>query len=270
MLTSLVIKLQATAGATLPATLGRAGQALLLDLIRQRDPGLTETLHQNEGPKPYTVSNLVLGQRQDGSLRVQAGQEGWLRFTGLDKAISRHLYVLAANPPDSIELTGRRLRVTGATLDPAEHAWAGQISYQELVTQFWANGRANSAATIGLEFASPTTFKSKGRYVPLPLPELVFGSLLSRWETFAPIDLNLPVRDLAEEAVVLSRYELSTCGLPYKQGGIQIGFTGQVTFSILDHDPHWLKMLHLLAAFAFYSGVGYQTTAGLGQVRPGG
>jgi len=35
----------------------------------------------------------------------------------------------------------------------------------------------------------------------------------------------------------------------------------------LTQDRYWLNVLHLLAAFAFYSGVGYQTTSGLGQVR---
>lgn len=267
MLTSLVIKLQSSTKATLPATLGRAGQALLLELIRQRNPGLTAALHESDSAKPYTVSNLVLGQRHNGSLHVQAGEEGWLRFTGLNKEISQHLYVLATNAPEHITLHGHRMRVTGATLDAAEHAWAGHMSYQELVGKFQRNGQAKADTNLGLEFASPTTFKSKGRYVPLPLPELVFGSLFSRWNAFAPLELDLPVRDFAEEVVGLSRYDLSSCGLPYKQG-MQIGFTGCVTFAILNREPVWLSVLHLLAEFAFYSGVGYQTTAGLGQVRP--
>ncbi len=69
------------------------------------------------------------------------------------------------------------------------------------------------------------------------------------------------------EAVGLSRYETRTHGLPATLGGLQIGFTGQVTFSALTQAPYWLNALHLLAAFAFYSGVGYQTGAGLGQAR---
>jgi CRISPR-associated endoribonuclease Cas6 len=118
-----------------------------------------------------------------------------------------------------------------------------------------------------LEFASPTTFRSQGQYLPLPLPELVFGSLLDRWQAFAPIALHPDLRRFAAEAVVLGRYHLRTRGMPYKQGGMQIGFTGEATFVVLNRDRYWLNVLHLLAAFAFYSGIGYQTGAGLGQAR---
>ena len=51
-------------------------------------------------------------------------------------------------------------------------------------------------------------------------------------------------------------------------GAMQIGFTGPVLFTALNRDRYWLNVLHLLAAFAFYSGVGYGTAIGLGQVRP--
>jgi CRISPR-associated endoribonuclease Cas6 len=116
-------------------------------------------------------------------------------------------------------------------------------------------------------FASPTTFNSRGRTLPLPLPELVFGSLLDRWQAFAPIALHPDMRRFAEEAIVLSRYRLRTRSMPTKDRGMQIGFTGQVTFVARNRDRYWLNVLHLLAAFAFYSGVGYQTGIGLGQVR---
>ena len=127
-------------------------------------------------------------------------------------------------------------------------------------------------------FSSPTTFRSGGRFLPFPLPELIFGSLLDRWQTFAPIALHPEVRRFAEEAVVLSQYKLRTRSMPYKQGskkqddqgqrgGWQIGFTGRVVYTVMNPDRYWLNVLHLLATFAFYSGVGYQTGTGLGQVR---
>lgn len=47
----------------------------------------------------------------------------------------------------------------------------------------------------------------------------------------------------------------------------QVGFTGRVTFEILDKeaaDP--IKHLNRLADLAFYTGVGSKTTMGMGQV----
>jgi CRISPR-associated endoribonuclease Cas6 len=118
-----------------------------------------------------------------------------------------------------------------------------------------------------LEFVAPTTFKSQGRWLPLPLPELVFGSLLDRWQAFAPIALHPETRRFAAEAVALNRYRLRSRGIPQKEGGLRIGFTGRADFVALNRDRYWLNILHLLAAFSFFSGVGYGTAAGLGQCR---
>ncbi|NJN94435.1 MAG: CRISPR system precrRNA processing endoribonuclease RAMP protein Cas6, partial [Anaerolineales bacterium] len=210
---------QSPAEANLPANLGRAGQALLLRLIGAREAALAQELHQAEKAKPYTVSNLVLGKRAGGSLQVQGGQSGWLRFTGLTEAVSRHLIGLAEQPPEAVELDGFQFRVTGATLDRAVHPWAGQIAYQDLAAPYLLGGRTSLSSTLRLEFVSPTTFRSQGRYLPLPQPELIFGSLLDRWQSFAPIALHPDTRRFAAEAVALSRYELRTRGMPYVKSG---------------------------------------------------
>jgi len=268
MLTSLALQLKSPTEATLPSSLGRAGQALLLRLIEVRDMALATELHESSGSKPYAVSNLLMGTRRNGSLHIKKAQEGWLRFSSLTAKVSEHLLALADAPPQTVELDGQTFNVTGATVKPEEHPWAGSISYQDLAAPYLLGTEARPSPKICLDFVSPTTFSSNGRSVPLPQPELVFGSLLNRWQTFAPIGLNPEVRRFAEEAMVVSRYKLRTRGMPYKGRGLQIGFTGQVTFETLNRDRYWLSVLHLLAAFAFFSGVGYQTGTGLGQVRP--
>jgi CRISPR-associated endoribonuclease Cas6 len=268
MLTSLVLQLKAPAAARLPATLGRAAQALALRLIESRDAALAQELHDSQGPKPLTASNLVMGSRAQGTLQLEAGQSGWLRLTGLTETVSQHLLALSQAPPPAIELDGCPLTVTGATLSPADHPWAGQTSYQALAAPYLLGDYGAPDRRVGLEFASPTTFRSQGRYIPLPLPELVFGSLLERWQRFAPIALHPELRRFAAEAMSLSRYRLRSRSIPSKEPGTQIGFTGQAVFIALSQDRYWLNVIHLLAAFAFYSGVGYQTGAGLGQARP--
>jgi CRISPR-associated endoribonuclease Cas6 len=103
--------------------------------------------------------------------------------------------------------------------------------------------------------------------VPLPLPGLVFGSLLERWNAFAPIAFPPEARRYAEECLAVSRYELSSRPVPVKSRGLRVGGVGQVTYTALNYDRYWLSVLAVLAEFARYSGVGAGTTMGLGQCR---
>src|SRR5690606_12781879 len=93
-------------------------------------------------------------------------------------------------------------------------------------------------------------------------------SLFNRWQAFAPIELHPELGRVIAEQGVVNRFDIHSRGVPSK-GGMQIGFEGRVTFEMLGRPEwYWLNLLHLLAAFAVYSGVGYQTATGLGQARP--
>ena len=267
MLTSLVFKLTAPTAADLPPSLGRAAQALFYRLLDQYDSELAMIVHNTEGIKPYTVSNLILGTRFGRLRRVSAGQTGWLRFTGLTADVSRVLLSIAANPPNRVELDEVLFAVNGVTVDPTEHPWARRVSYQDFAAPYLLGGNTHPKRRISLNFESPTTFRSQKKFVLFPLPEQVFGGLLMRWQQFAPVALNPEVRRFAEEVVTVSKYNLRTASMPYKKGGVQIGFIGETTFFAHNSDRYWLNILHLLANYAFFCGVGYQTTTGLGQAR---
>jgi len=123
---------------------------------------------------------------------------------------------------------------------------------------------------VNLHFASPTVFRSGGANVPLPLPGMVFESLVRRWNAFAPLQIPLEIRRFADEAMVIARYHLHTERVAFGEEGERgayPGFVGTCGYSFLVHDRYWLGLIHLLAAFAFYAGVGARTTMGLGQVR---
>jgi CRISPR-associated endoribonuclease Cas6 len=267
MLTSLVMELQSPAGGLVPLNHGRASHALFLRLVAERDAGLAAELHDASGPKPFTCSNLIGGRRQGNQLALTPSTPLWLRFTGLSAPVSAVLRDIAAHPPAEVELDGRPYRLLRATLDPAEHPWAGQDDYTAMLQRhLLAAGPVQRR--ISLEFASPTTFHSGGKNVPLPLPALVFGSLLERWQAFSPAAISPDLRRYAEEMVALARYQLRTRILPFKDGSLQVGFVGQAVFLALNSDRYWVHALHLLAEYARYAGVGYQTTMGMGQARP--
>ena len=266
MTVSLVLNLRATRPAQLPAYLGRASHAAFLRLVAQADPALAERLHAPDARRPFTCSTLIGGRRQGRSLEVGPEDGLYVRYTGLDEAVSGLLARWADAPPSHLELEGEVLVVEGATTDPTVHPWAGQETYESLAARHLLPSGSPSSR-VELEFASPTTFRSGGRTLPMPLPDLVFGSLVEKWNSFSPVAVSEEVRRFAEECLAISRYRLATRVVPAKSASVLIGFVGWCRYVALNRDRYWLSLLQLLADYAFYAGVGYQTTVGMGQVR---
>ncbi|MEA3340316.1 MAG: CRISPR system precrRNA processing endoribonuclease RAMP protein Cas6 [Chloroflexota bacterium] len=266
MLTSLVFTLTTDTPLTFPPHLGRASHAAFLRLISQTDPDLAERLHAPNQRRPFTCSNLWGVRRQGRSLTLAPGASAFLRFTGLTGEVSRHLQQLADEPPPHIELEGVKLTVQRATLDPDAHPWANHTTYEELAAVHLLPGEATSHHAE-LEFAAPTAFRSAGLTLPFPLPALVYGGLLGKWNEFAPIAVSEDARRFAEECLAASRYKLSTRAITAKGRSIQIGFVGRCRYVALNKDRYWLGVIQTLTDYAFYAGVGYQTTRGMGQAR---
>ena len=270
-LLSLVLTLRPAApacDAEAPAWWGRAAHALLLNVVEQADPALAAGLHEGSGPRPFTASSLLghfPARRLDpeGSylLRlpaIQAGVAGiLLRAAGAGGPLA---------PGATLELAYQRLRVESVCVDATGHPWAGLSTYPELAAAQLV-GPAPAARQISLSFTSPTSFRSQERHVPLPLPELVFGSLLERWNAFSPLAFPAETKRYAAECLAVSRFDLSSRPVPAKEGGLRVGGIGQITYVTLNYDRYWMSILNALAAFALFSGVGVATATGLGQCR---
>ena len=266
-LVSLVLTVRPAEPATTPGHLGRAAHALLLRWLDEHDPALARRWHEADGPKPFTCSTLIGGQRiEDNARALSPAQTYWLRMTALDPAIAGVLLARAAQPPDAVELDYLRLPVESATVDPAVHPWAGTATYEDLARPYLL-AREQSPRRVALRFASPVTFRQNGLNVPLPLPDLVFGGLADRWNAFSPIALAPEVRRYAASCVALSGFRLASRGLPHKDGGVQIGAVGRARYVAVQYDRYWMAALGLLADFALYAGVGRLTSMGLGQTR---
>lgn len=278
MLISAVLTLAPTGPVTLPANLGRAAHAWFLNQVRAADPAIAQALHEPNQERPFTVSNLRGPNRNPASPRsrvsaqlVSPERTYALRLTSfwLELSILVAERLLPNLPEQTIELAGGAFRLASVTTDGIVHPWAGQTSFQDLVQQHTLSP-ALPPRRVNLHFASPTVFRSGGANVPLPLPGLVFESLVRRWNAFAPLQIPLEIRRFADEAMVIARYHLRTERVAFGEEGERgayPGFVGTCSYAFLVHDRYWLGLIHLLAAFAFYAGVGARTTMGLGQVR---
>jgi CRISPR-associated endoribonuclease Cas6 len=144
--------------------------------------------------------------------------------------------------------------------------WAAAAAYQELGADYLL-ARQAPPRRINFVLTSPTTFKSGGKQVPVPLPELFFGSLLEKWNAYAPIAFPVEVRRYAAECLGIGRYKLSSRAVPIKEGGVRSGAVGEISYASLSYDRYWMSVLATLAAFALFSGAGASTSMGLGQCR---
>jgi len=263
-LLSLVLTLRPRAGASLPSALGRAAHAALLRAIAQARPELAQALHDEAGPRPFTCSSL-LGARKEGAVMPDTAYT--LRYTALTAELAEVLPALFQAAPLEIELDEVPFVVEAVTSEAAVHPWAARTSYEELAAR-WLLGRQTPQAHISLHLASPTAFKSGGKAQVLPLPELVFGSLLEKWNAYAPLAFPEETRRFAAECLGVSRFELSTHAAPFKsEGVVKFGAVGMVTYAALNRDRYWLSVINLLADFAQFGGVGAGTTMGMGQCR---
>lgn len=120
-----------------------------------------------------------------------------------------------------------------------------------------------------MRFVSPTAFSWGGRrFVIFPEPFLIWESLLHTWNRYAPRVYRVERSEF--RTLLLQNIQVTQCLLRtktlYFPNYTQKGFVGSCSYSIMSPDDDAAR-LTTLAAFAYYAGVGYKTTMGMGQVR---
>lgn len=210
-------------------------------LIRELAP----ELHDAEGPRPFTLSH---GGRDQPFIRLTFLQED------LYARLSARLYTL----PESHMLLGKQRYGIKAVLQDG-HPAAGLGNYARLF------GPA-STADAAMHFISPTFFRRQGNNYPLPEPKLVFASLISSWNSFAPLKVPTDIEEALTGRLTLRHLELRSRSS--EAHSRTVGCLGRVTYHLpkaSDEEKNWLSALH---RFSFYSAVGAKTSLGYGQVRP--
>jgi CRISPR-associated endoribonuclease Cas6 len=268
-LLSTVLTLDPLQGGELDPFQGYATHALFLDLTGRVDPGAAHVLHQDAALQPFTSSNLIGLRCQEGKPKaaVEPGAPVRWRITTFEPALTRLWLekVLPALPP-CVTIGDVPFGIKSVATDSVADGWAGVSSYAELTMRHTLTP-SPPAPWIKLRFASPTTFRSHDVHVPLPIPQLMLGHWVEKWNAFAPLSLHPGVRGLADQEVAVNRYDLRTEVVQFG-GATIIGFVGACSIAVRHDDAYWRRIPQLLAAFSFWCGTGYRTPYGLGQTRP--
>ncbi|MCC5654183.1 CRISPR-associated endoribonuclease Cas6 [Nostoc sp. XA013] len=247
---AVVIELGAASVQIIPPTLGRTIHAQVMNWLSLADSQTADIIHRAQ-VSPFSISGLMGYRRQRGT---KPGDDFIFRISLLDgNLIDLLLRGIEQSDNQTLYLGQCPFVIRSIYTLPDTHPQANISDYTVL-----ANTEKISDE-ITLKFLSPTSFKQQQEIQPFPLPELVFGNLLRRWNVFAPPELQFPS---LEWKAVVSAYELKTYALKL-EGGAEIGTKGWVKYRFRDSEQ--ARIATVLAHFANFAGVGRKTAMGMGQ-----
>ncbi|MGF1537328.1 MAG: CRISPR-associated endoribonuclease Cas6 [Elainellaceae cyanobacterium] len=238
--------------------------AWFLQQIQASDPKLSQILHDDASEKAFTISGLdgtfvPSGQQ----LRLVAGKHYRWTVTALSKKLVQWLGKWLKALPPALELRNAVLTIHGVTVDAA-------ATYAELAQQ----PHSTDKPKITLSFTSPTSFRSRGHHMPLPVPRNLFHSYLRRWNDLSgqpPVDQD-EFLDWLDDHLVIQRHGVRSLKVAAGKRGSVTGFIGAIEVSLTgpaSARPEFVQLFCTLGQFAPYCGTGHKTTFGLGQTHLG-
>jgi CRISPR-associated endoribonuclease Cas6 len=233
-----------------------------LDRIRQIDPELSQQLHDGQGEKAFTISQLQGSLAIQGKVHLNAQNTYQWQVTALSRSLCDGLRQWLDLLPSRLELnSGNYLILTARSCYPP-------TTYAEI----WQQSHLASAP-LELTFTSPTSFRKRGNHLPLPIPENLFHSYLRRWNHFATEKFEQePFLAWVNECVVILRHDIRSTKVQAGKRGSVTGFVGSVQLGLTtkaQQQPAYVQLVHALIACAPYFNTGHKVTFGLGQTQLG-
>ncbi|MER3447216.1 MAG: hypothetical protein C4291_10400 [Candidatus Dadabacteria bacterium] len=214
---------------------GKPYTACFFEVLRDYSDKVADFIYNgNRKHKPFSFSGILERKtKTQGKSLLDSGENTSFRVSILDEKLIPDILAAfgkALNLKTKLSLANERIIIRNINYQENSSPWVRSSLYPKLFEE------AKSADRIKLRFISPTSFRSKGKQCTIPETLLIFGSLLDKWNSFS--------------------------GIRFK-----IGFKGTVEYRMgKKFTKEEKKQISTLADFAFFAGVGYKTTMGMGQV----
>lgn len=219
---------------------GSLMQGVLMEQIKSE---YAERLHAS-GLNPYSQH-----------LRFQEDQVQW-KISTLTKEARENIIIPMLQMKEEI------LAIKHLNLDlQIQNRKLEELTYEKLMEKYYFG---KCKPYLSLEFATPTAFKVDGKYQFYPTIFHVFQSLAKKYDAVSgetEIFSEELMREI-EEYLFIINYNLHSCTfslegvrIPAFKGSITLRSTGPQMFT---------NLIHMLAAFGTFSGVGIKTAMGMG------
>jgi CRISPR-associated endoribonuclease Cas6 len=263
MLSSFAIQFESLEPITLNGYGGEAIHGLFFEILRNYSEKVFDLVHNgNRKAKPFSLSGILERKpKAEGKLLLDSGEDASFRVSILDEKLIPDVLAAfgkALNLRTEFYLTNSKMTLRNIIYQEGLSPWARSSFYPKLLEE------AKPTDRIKLRFISPTSFRSKGRQCTIPQTPLIFGSLLDKWNSFSGIRFKDELINKLER-IFPSQFELRTELVEFSNYKI-IGFKGIVEYRLgKEFTKEEKRHINALADFAFFAGVGYKTTMGMGQ-----
>ena len=260
ILGAFIIKLKAVNNSSLPVSHGRLLHAALLDLVRQYNEDLSLWLHDSN-IKPFSLGllNLYPKKAEAGKFSLAIGDTALWKISSLDTKLTKFMLSLRS---------GFIVRI-GTVCFQVESINCNDDCIVDTVKLLEKAENLAEKTTFSVRFISPTSFRSYDIDYPFPRTDLIFGSLIDRWNN---TDENIAfdsdaLKAVANQYIVPIKWqgESKRVNVTPKHG--LTGFIGIFIFDMKTLPIEYRKVFFNLLEFAKFSGVGRLTAQGLGQVK---
>ena len=238
--------------------------AWFLQQIQATNPDLSQILHDDATEKAFTISGLdgtfvPSGQQ----LRLVAGKRYRWTVTALSPALVSWCADWLSALPNTLSLRNSPLTIKGVNISLPATTYSAIAACPQ-----------PEKPKVTLSFTSPTSFRSRGRHLPLPIPRNLFHSYLRRWNDLSgqPKVDQEDFLGWLDDHIVIQRHGVRSLKVAAGKRGSVTGFIGAIDLALIgraaDH-AQFTQLFHTLGQFAPYCGTGHKTTFGLGQTKLG-
>lgn len=240
MLTQAEIELTLPAGQILNQSMGSILHGALMEIV---SPEWAEVMHSRK-VRPY--SQYVV---------FTEGRALWRLQTLTEEAFDHILVPL-------MKVSRISLRQRGMDVGLSRFRIGKQETFEQIEETYWAS--PTKVHHVDMEFLTSASVKSQGQYAIFPEPQLVFVSLVNKWNLYSggsAVEEDDLFMHLASQTDIAG-YRLHMH--PFSLEGRRIrAFRGSVRYGFFKNEAA-ANLIATLAHFADYAGVGIKTALGMG------
>lgn len=246
----------------------RGGEALhgfLIEEISKVDKTYATYLHELKKPKPFSISPLILKQKEevkDGLLYIKKGDYAEFFISCFDNlTLEVVLRAFAYRIREKSEVKIGEASAIIKELGVSRKGGGKVTTFNNLIHD------THPVQEVTFRFITPTSFRQSGIQFPFPLPNMVFSSIMKVWKTYADTKFGEQIREKLDR-VAISKFRLSSEIWSFSSYKV-MGCKGEIQYVFKEEffSEEEIRILCALSKFASFSGVGYKRTMGMGVVE---